>query len=158
MAQTSEVPEWIEKTIEKHIYRNFAGVDFDALCLDVYEACTQAHKPSESFEKWAGTISLKLLFEVRDEVQARHSTKKKLENVIIQNPPPLPKEDTPECDGTDFAHPAWWRGHSQSIASLCQRINEILDGKDDGSGVSSEPWESTRRRLLELRESGGVHD
>lgn len=47
--------------------------------------------------------------------------------------------DDPECDGTDAAHPAWWRGHVQSCAMACAKINEILDGKDDGAGVSNEP-------------------
>jgi hypothetical protein len=61
-------------------------------------------------------------------------------------------KDDPEADGTDFAHPAYWRGHDQATYILCQMINEILDGKDDGAGVSREPWESTRRRLLELAE------
>jgi hypothetical protein len=58
--------------------------------------------------------------------------------------------DDKELDGTDFAHPAYWRGHDAAIAGLCYRINLILDGKDTGKGVSQEPWESTRRRLLEL--------
>ncbi len=58
--------------------------------------------------------------------------------------------DYPDADGTDAAHPAWWRGNSAGVASLCQIINGILDGKDDGSGVASEPWEATRRRLLAI--------
>lgn len=60
--------------------------------------------------------------------------------------------DYPDNDCTDFAHPAWWRGQEHAVISLCQRINNILDGKDSGAGVSNEPWESTRRRLLELVE------
>lgn len=61
------------------------------------------------------------------------------------------KQETPdnsELDATDGAHPAWWRGHDHATKVFCQKVNEILDGKDDGSGVASEPWESTRRRLL----------
>jgi hypothetical protein len=58
--------------------------------------------------------------------------------------------DHPELDATDGAHPAWWRGHEHTTAVFCQEINKILDGKDDGVGVANEPWESTRRRLLEL--------
>jgi hypothetical protein len=27
-------------------------------------------------------------------------------------------------------------------------IDDILDGKDKGEGVSSEPWESVRRKLI----------
>lgn len=58
--------------------------------------------------------------------------------------------DDPEADETDYAHPAWWRGHAQSCAVFCQKVNEILDGKDNGHGISNDPWESTRRRLLQL--------
>lgn len=57
--------------------------------------------------------------------------------------------DDPEADGTDFAHPAWFRGHDHTMAVLCQMINEILDGKEP-SGISNEPWESTRQRVSEL--------
>jgi hypothetical protein len=42
------------------------------------------------------------------------------------------------------------RGLTDAINIVCRRINQILDGADDGQGSSPEPWESTRRRLLEL--------
>lgn len=58
--------------------------------------------------------------------------------------------DDPELDGTDFAHPAYWRGYERAVETACYKINEILDGKDSGHGCSQEPWESTRRRLLEV--------
>lgn len=61
--------------------------------------------------------------------------------------------DDPECDGTDAAHPAYWRGHDHAVAVLCQKVTEILDGKDDGKGIASEPWEPVRRRLMSMRES-----
>lgn len=64
----------------------------------------------------------------------------------MRNEPP----DNPEADGTDYAHPAWWRGHFQTVRSLCYKINRLLDGEDNGMGISQEPWESTRRRLLDL--------
>lgn len=60
--------------------------------------------------------------------------------------------DDPECDGTDNAHPAWWRGNDQGVAVLCAKVADILDGKDDGRGVSREPWDGTRRRLLGMME------
>lgn len=62
----------------------------------------------------------------------------------------VPVRDDAELDGTDGAHPAWWRGHDHAVKVLCQKINGILDGLDLGFGVSSEPWESTRRRMLNL--------
>lgn len=61
-----------------------------------------------------------------------------------------PIKDCPEMDATNFAHPAWWRGHEHTINVLCQKINQILDGQDDGKGISSEPWESVRRKLLDI--------
>lgn len=54
--------------------------------------------------------------------------------------------DDPQYDGTDFAHPSWWRGHDHAFQRLCQIVNEILDGKPI-EGTCSEPWESTRKRL-----------
>ncbi len=63
---------------------------------------------------------------------------------------PAPADD-PEMDGTDFAHPAWWRGHDHTTAMFCHAVNEILDGKDDGVGVKAEgPLLDTRKRLLAL--------
>lgn len=59
--------------------------------------------------------------------------------------------DNPEFDGIENANPAWWRGHWHSAEVFCQKVNEILDGKDDGSGVGNPPWEPTRRRLLALK-------
>jgi hypothetical protein len=64
-------------------------------------------------------------------------------------PPPLLVPDWPGNDGTDFAHPAWWRGNDAAVASLCYIITRILDG-EAVSGVCAEPWESTRRRLAGL--------
>lgn len=58
--------------------------------------------------------------------------------------------DRPDCDGTDAAHPAFWRGHDHAIKTACQMLNEIMDGRAEPAGVSSEPWESTRRRLYAL--------
>lgn len=62
----------------------------------------------------------------------------------------LKAADNPEWDCTDCAHPAWWRGHEHTAKSMCQIINEILDGEDDGRGVANEPWESTRRRIRDM--------
>ena len=50
----------------------------------------------------------------------------------------------------DAGNPAWWRGHDEACTILCQKVNAILDGNDDGRGVANDPWESTRRRLLAL--------
>lgn len=58
------------------------------------------------------------------------------------------RQDDPECDGTDAAHPAWWRGMDHGVVATIAGVKRILDGEDDGRGVASEPWESLRRRLL----------
>jgi hypothetical protein len=58
-------------------------------------------------------------------------------------------KDDPEWDGTDGAHPAWWRGHDHAVAVICQNLCQILDGAPF-AGVCNEPWESVRKRLAEL--------
>ena len=60
--------------------------------------------------------------------------------------------DCEEWDGTDGAHPAWWRGHHDTTLVFCRIVNEILDGKDDGRGFNYEPWGALRKRLLLLVE------
>ena len=60
------------------------------------------------------------------------------------------RKDNEELDGTDAAHPAWWRGNDAGVAQVCAKINAILDGADV-FGTASEPWESTRRRVAEAR-------
>lgn len=62
----------------------------------------------------------------------------------------LNAKDDPEFDATDAAHPAWWRGHDHTAKAFCQHVNAILDGRDFVSGICSEPWESTRRRLASV--------
>lgn len=65
--------------------------------------------------------------------------------------------DHPEADGTDAAHPAWWRGHHYTVEAMCRKVNDCLDGRDDGKGVSGEPWESVRRRLIALSAQAEAH-
>ncbi len=43
--------------------------------------------------------------------------------------------DSPIFDGTDAAHPAWWRGNDAGVAGAVMRIREVLDGTYDGRGV-----------------------
>jgi hypothetical protein len=59
--------------------------------------------------------------------------------------------DDIERDGTDNAHPAWWRGHIDGARGTTARLAEVLDGKDTGAGVLGTPEiEKLRRRLLNL--------
>lgn len=58
--------------------------------------------------------------------------------------------DYPEMDGTEFAHPAWWRGHDHGLAVVCRKVNAILDGIES-NGIASEPWHSLQQRLYAIR-------
>lgn len=67
---------------------------------------------------------------------------------LVRGDHPQPVDD-PELDGTDDAHPAWWRGSTAGVAGACERIEAVLDGKDSGAGVlGNERLERLRRRLL----------
>jgi hypothetical protein len=50
----------------------------------------------------------------------------------------------------DFDNPDYVRGYMAATYVTCQKVQNILDGKDDGRGIANEPWESLRRKLLEL--------
>ncbi len=56
----------------------------------------------------------------------------------------------------DFADDAFWRaywyGYDQAVTALCRQINQICDGKNKCTGSCSEPWQSTRRRILDFVE------
>lgn len=57
--------------------------------------------------------------------------------------------DDPELDGTDGAHPAWWRGQSDGVDGACARIEAAIDGMDSGAGVlGNDRLEKLRRKLL----------
>jgi len=72
---------------------------------------------------------------------------KKLKSLLAQ----LEANDDPELDGTDGAHPAYWRGEDYAIKAVCNKLNAILDGKSV-TGVCNEPLQSLRVRLAEYRE------
>lgn len=59
--------------------------------------------------------------------------------------------DDPEADGTDYAHPAWWRGNDAGVATLCRAIEALLDGQEPVGAVSGAEWDRVRRRVWELR-------
>lgn len=59
--------------------------------------------------------------------------------------------DNPAADCTDLAHPAWWRGHDHTVDSMCSIINDLIKNPERyEGGVSREPWQSTKERLIEL--------
>lgn len=61
-------------------------------------------------------------------------------------------EDEPDLDGTDFAHPAWWRGHDSCAQQIVAMLERTIKGDDNGSGViGSAGLERIRRWILAHR-------
>ena len=62
--------------------------------------------------------------------------------------------DNPELDGTDGAHPAWWRGCDAGADSTVHIIHRILDEIENGvepSGVfGSKKLDMLRDRLYQM--------
>lgn len=59
--------------------------------------------------------------------------------------------DDPDLDGTDGAHPAWWRGNDAGVDGACMRIEEALDGRSLKGFVGYARLERLRRRVAALR-------
>ena len=59
--------------------------------------------------------------------------------------------DNPDWDGTDYAHPAWWRGNDAGVLSFASVINEILNyieaGVDDNGAFSNDYLNKLKHRL-----------
>lgn len=81
-------------------------------------------------------------------------------DVVLEAVPDIVKElqmhrdywDRDTLDGTDGAHPAWWRGHDDTIASVVKQINLLLDGKStEKFGTSTQPYHRLYRRIYRLR-------
>ena len=66
------------------------------------------------------------------------------------------QEDDPEMDGTDYAHPAGWRGNEHAHLMFVDQVNKILDGELANKGTSSMPWEALRQRLYDIRTLLGI--
>ena len=62
------------------------------------------------------------------------------------------RSDNEATDGTDYAHPSYWRGSDAAFAAMSEQLRKILDGEDDCKGVCREPWDTLRRRVLALRQ------
>lgn len=76
----------------------------------------------------------------------RYSDYQKLESELAK----LRDQNDPALDGTDGAHPAYWRGCDAAFSSMSQQALEILNGKEP-VGVCQEPWQSIRKHIWELR-------
>lgn len=54
---------------------------------------------------------------------------------------------------SDYNISSYERGHADAVEFICRLANHVLDGKDDGKNTAKEPWQSLRKRLLEIREA-----
>lgn len=61
----------------------------------------------------------------------------------------LESNDTQEADGTDAAHPAYWRGEKDGVAGAVANLKAVL-GKGK-HGVSNGPLEDLRCKIDQLR-------
>lgn len=61
-------------------------------------------------------------------------------------------EDDPSNDATDFAHPAWWRGHDHGFAGAVRMFKKALTEKPAGVVADKEAQE-LRVKIWELAEA-----
>ncbi len=59
--------------------------------------------------------------------------------------------DQLDNDGTDYAHPVGWRGHTRGVEGVCDIINNILDNKMATNGIFTSPkLEALKKRIREF--------
>ena len=60
----------------------------------------------------------------------------------------------PKLDGTDLAHPAWWRGNDAGLDGAVYQINKILDlieaGEEHNGKFNSQKLNMLRDRLYQM--------
>lgn len=62
-------------------------------------------------------------------------------------------DDDPELDCTPLSHSAYYRGEIAGVRGVIQRVRDIMEGRDTGSGVLGDAdLESLRRYLLKVCE------
>lgn len=65
--------------------------------------------------------------------------------------------DDPTKDNTPFEHPAFTRGQHDGVRGACERIEQVLSGVDDGSGVlGNERLEKLRREVFAIKTRAGA--
>lgn len=62
-------------------------------------------------------------------------------------------QDDPERDGTNDAHPAWWRGNDRGVEATVEALNKVLDSGRGGGTFGFKPLEELASRLSSLRSS-----
>jgi hypothetical protein len=141
---TAEEREWLEYAVD---HMEDDSEPEDKRCAEVIRALlarVAAAKPEPRTMPQEAWDMLRETGELLERVAERRAAREQ------RNAAKPEQGDDPDLDGTEAAHPAWWRGHEYAAAALCRKVNEVLDGKDDGRGVANEPWEGARRRLLAL--------
>jgi len=62
--------------------------------------------------------------------------------------------DRPADDGTQKAHPAYWRGRARGTAEILRIVKRVAEGNDPGDGAINSPViEAARRILITYRET-----
>jgi len=60
--------------------------------------------------------------------------------------------DDPQWDGTDAAHPAWWRGEKYGAWEATRLIADVLSGKNKCTGRMNEQIEIVRDSVFKLKQ------
>lgn len=58
-------------------------------------------------------------------------------------------DDDPDLDGTDAAHPAWWRGQEAGFDGAMGMIEKALTERPAGV-ISNERWQALRERIYAM--------
>jgi hypothetical protein len=64
-------------------------------------------------------------------------------------------QDDPQWDGTDAAHPAWWRGNDAGVHSTVAALNRVMNGEHTGT-FGYAPLEQLANRLRDQRRMLGA--
>ena len=60
------------------------------------------------------------------------------------------RADNPDFDGTDAAHPAYWRGEDTAVAACAKQILRLCS--EPKAGAANPPWEPARVAVDNLRQ------
>lgn len=63
-------------------------------------------------------------------------------------------QDDPEVDGTDAAHPAWWRGNDAGVEGATRRLTDVLDGGPLPGHLGYQPLQRALERVSEMKQHG----
>jgi hypothetical protein len=63
----------------------------------------------------------------------------------------LDEIEDPECDGTDFASPSWWRGHEQACETSCRIFEKWIDEPIREPAYGGECFNRAYKKLAALK-------